>query len=104
MSDKYIEKAKQIILQNIDCNEINVFLFGSRAFQNFRRDSDIDVGFLGRRQIKHRIFRKISEGLEESRVPYHFDLIDFSKVDEDFKKVALIKIVIWNKAKNFDIN
>jgi len=104
MRDKYIEIAKEIILGYINRDEINVFLFGSRVTDDSRRGSDIDIGFLGNEEINHRIFRKIVDDLEDSVVPYHFDLVDFSKVDESFKKIALQKIIIWNKAKSLAIN
>ncbi len=104
MRDKYIEIAKEIILGYINRDEINVFLFGSRAMEDYRLNSDLDVGFLGNSEINWRIFRKISDDLEDSVVPYHFDLVDFSKVDESFKKIALRKIIIWNKAKSLAIN
>ena len=104
MKDKYLNIAKKIILSHIDCDEINVFLFGSRVMDDSRRGSDIDIGFLGNEAINHRIFRKIADDLEESVVPYHFDLVDFSRVDKSFKIVALQKITIWNKAKSLAIN
>ena len=104
MKDKYLDIAKKIILNHIDCDEINVFLFGSRVKGDSRRDSDIDIGFLGNEALDHRVFRKIADELQESIVPYHFDLIDFSKVDNNFKKIALQRIMLWNKAKNIPIN
>jgi predicted nucleotidyltransferase len=112
MKDKYLNIAKKIILNHIDCDEINVFLFGSRVKGDSRRTSDIDIGFLGNealdhrvfRKIDHRVFRKIADELQESIVPYHFDLIDFFKVDNNFKKIALQRIMLWNKAKNIPIN
>ena len=104
MNDKYLDIAKKIILNHIDCDEINVFLFGSRVMDDSRRDSDIDIGFLGKEALDHRVFRKITDDLEESVVPYHFDLIDFYKVDNNFKRIALQRIMLWNKAKNIPIN
>ena len=104
MNDKYLDIAQKIILNHIDCDEINVFLFGSRVMDDSRWDADIDIGFLGNEEINHRIFRKIADDLTESVVPYHFDLIDFRRVDKSFKRIALQKIIIWNKAKNLAIN
>ncbi len=104
MKNKYLDIAKEIILRHINCDEVNVFLFGSRAKDDSLRNSDLDIGFLGNEAINHRIFRKIADDLEESVVPYHFDLIDFFKVDNNFKRIALQRIMLWNKAKNIPIN
>ena len=69
-----------------------------------KRHSDVDIGFLGKEALDQRVIRKISDELEESVVPYHIDLVDFFKVDTRFKKIALKRISLWNKAKNIPIN
>lgn len=100
--DKYIEIAKNHVLSLIDKKSTSVFLFGSRADGTFRPDSDIDIGFLGDCKIDYLLFNKIRIALEESNVPYHFDLVDFYSVDDSFKKIAMENIIIWNKSKNFN--
>lgn len=99
MDDKYLELTKEIVLKNIRNEEISVFLFGSRVNNNYRDNSDIDVGFISNKKIKRSYFRNIINELEESRVPYHVDLIDFNNIDPVFKKNAMRKIIIWNKGK-----
>ncbi|MEJ5352672.1 MAG: hypothetical protein WHS65_13900 [Melioribacteraceae bacterium] len=47
---------------------------------------------------------KIKKAFEVSIIPYNVDLIDFGKVDKEFKKIALGEIEVWNKAKDFDIS
>lgn len=103
-NNKYINIARKIVLDLINKDEVTVFLFGSRAGTNYIHDSDIDIGFMGRKQLDSKLFNRISESLENSLVPYHFDLIDFNKTDEEFRKIALRKIEIWNRAKNTNIN
>jgi len=102
--NKYIGIAREIVLNLIDKENVTVFLFGSRAGNNFIHDSDIDIGFLSNNILDNKLFNRISESLEESLVPYHFDLIDFNKTDEAFKNSALKNIELWNKAKNISIN
>ncbi len=99
-NNRYINLAKEIILNFVDKEEITVFLFGSRATNNCLHSSDIDIGFYSETPIDNYLLNKISRALDESRVPYHFDLIDFTKVDENFKSVALENYIIWNKGKN----
>ena len=104
MSDKYLNIARDIILNIIDRENVTVFLFGSRADRNFVHNSDIDVGFLSNKKLDDTLFSKINEALDESIVPYHFDLVDFSKTDKRFRSIALNKIEIWNRAKDSNIN
>ncbi len=102
--NKYVELVREIVLGLIDKRSITVFLFGSRAGKDYFHNSDIDVGFLSHEEIDNKLFNKINESIEESLVPYHVDLIDFNNTDENFRKIALREIEIWNKAKNTNIN
>ena len=104
MNDKYVNITRDIILNLVDKENITVFLFGSRTEKDFRHDSDIDVGFISKGKLDTRLFNKIYEALENSIVPYHVDLVDFNKTNRNFRKIALEKIQIWNKAKDSDIN
>ena len=102
--DEYLNIVKSTILSLVDKNKVSVFLFGSRADNNYRHDSDVDVGFWANEGLDKNLFIKINELLEESIVPYHIDLVDFSRTNESFRKIALKNIVIWNKTKNFELN
>jgi predicted nucleotidyltransferase len=101
VEDKYIEIAKNKVLNLIDKDTTSVFLFGSRADNSFTNDSDLDIGFLSDKKINLLLFHKIREELDNSIVPYSFDLVDFYDADQDFKKIALENMIVWNKSKNF---
>ncbi len=94
MNNKYLNITRDIILNLIDRERITVFLFGSREEENYTHSSDIDVGFLSKDEIDVNLFSKINEALEESIIPYHIDLVDFSKTNKRFKKFALKNIEI----------
>ncbi len=96
---KYINLTKEIVLKHIG-SKIEVFLFGSRANGTNTQFSDIDVGFVSQKKIESYIFRKITEEIEDSRIPYHVDLIDFFDVDEGFRKQSYEGRVFWNKIKS----
>ncbi|HVA98691.1 MAG TPA: nucleotidyltransferase domain-containing protein [Bacteroidia bacterium] len=100
----YLDIAKKIILNYIEKDNYAVFLFGSRASGKANRTSDIDVGIIGKNIFPPLLKAKMKEELEESIIPYHVDIIDFSEVSENFKKIALQKFVAWNKPKNIAIN
>ncbi|MDR3628043.1 MAG: nucleotidyltransferase domain-containing protein [Ignavibacteriaceae bacterium] len=102
--NKYIEIAKKIVLDKIDKEKVTVFLFGSRAFGNARHDSDIDIGLWSPVKIDEFLISKINDAIEESVVPYHIDILDFTKVNADFRKIAMEKIILWNRGIDFSIS
>ena len=104
MTFDYIDIVKQIVLKHIPKDNFAVFLFGSRAVGNAKPLSDIDIGILGLEPLPTIIKVDLESDLEESIVPYKIDLIDFYKVDKDFKKEALNTIQIWNCPKNISLN
>jgi predicted nucleotidyltransferase len=97
-TDKYLDLCKEIILNNLDRDTTSVFLFGSRADNTQRHDSDIDIGLISNKAIEIKTISRIYSIIEKSIVPYHVDIVDFTKVDQEFKKIALQNIVIWNKS------
>ncbi len=103
-SDHYLAVVKKIVLQNIPKDRFNVFLFGSRTSKKHRHSSDIDIGIKGHKPIDDKVILKIKEEIDESIVPFKVDIIDFSKVDDKFKKVALKEYEIWNQVKSIKIN
>lgn len=103
-SNKYVDIAKEIILSLVDKEKISVFLYGSRAANNARHDSDIDIGLWSSEKINSTLIREINDAIEESIVPYHIDITDFTKVSSKFKKIATEKIIIWNKGKDFNLS
>ncbi len=86
------EKIKEIIFRFLDPKQYQVFIFGSRANGKAEKFSDYDIGILGRKPVPGNIMIEIEEILEESDLPYRVDLVDFSLVSDNFKKIALSKI------------
>jgi len=60
----------------------------------------MDIGFISEERIDLLIFHRIREALENSSVPYHLDLVDFSNKKSNFQKIAMKEIIVWNKLKN----
>jgi predicted nucleotidyltransferase len=97
---KYVEIVRQIVLRSVDVERFAVFLFGSRAQGAAHSVSDIDIGIWGDEEFPRRKIARIKEELEECVVPYHVDIIDFSTVSDEFKRVALHQIEPWNLPKH----
>ncbi|MDM8560794.1 nucleotidyltransferase domain-containing protein [Candidatus Parabeggiatoa sp. HSG14] len=73
-----------------------IFLFGSRAKGETSSTADIDIGILPKKPLDNTILWELQETIEDSFVPYHVDLVDFSKISETFKQHALKKTIPWN--------
>lgn len=69
------------------------FIFGSRALDNNRLFSDVDIGIISGQKIKGSLWESLEEELENSPLPYRINLVDFQTVSEQFKKIALKKII-----------
>ena len=95
MKEIYPEnKMKEIIFNYLDKNKFKVFLFWSRAIWNFKEKSDYDIWIIWEKRLKFQELMKIKNKLRE--LPYLIDLVDFNAVDNNFKEIALNKIIKWN--------
>jgi len=72
------------------------FLFGSRAQGTAGFAADIDIGIWPQDPLNDTTLSDLQEIIEDSFVPYHVDLVDFSKISNHFKQQSLKKIIPWN--------
>jgi|GEM_PF-939328 len=84
---------KQLLIKNLP-SDSQIFLFGSRATGVYSKNSDIDIGIIAN-NIDEKTIIKLKEIIDESFVPFKVDIVDFSSVDDGFKKEALKSIVQW---------
>lgn len=82
---------RQVITNHLSGN-YNAFLFGSQAGLPELKRADIDVGINAERPLTNREETLIWVDLEDLPTLYKFDLVDFKKADDSFKKVALQNI------------
>ena len=87
------EFLKRLLIERLPKNS-RIFLFGSRAIGNHGFSSDFDIGIIAEK-LDRQLLIELSELIEESFVPFKVDLVDFSSVDDEFKKKALEKIIEW---------
>ena len=88
------ERIKEVLFENIDKKKFKVFLFWSRAIWNYRKNSDYDIWIIWEKRLSFQELMKVKNKLRE--LPYLVDLVDFKIVDNDFKEIALNKIIKWN--------
>ena len=95
-----IEEKLKLELENIfkKYKEIEkVVLFGSRARQDNKYNSDIDLCLFGE-NITHLIQAKVTMDIEEINTPLSFDILNFNELTKQ-KLIGNIKneeIVIYN--------
>jgi predicted nucleotidyltransferase len=90
---KMIDEKLKLELQNIfkKYKEIEkVLLFGSRARQDNKYNSDVDLCLFGE-NITHLIQAKVNMDIEEINTPLSFDLLNFNELT---KKELIDNIVI----------
>jgi predicted nucleotidyltransferase len=72
-----------------------VWLFGSRARNQERAGSDIDLALDNGEKIPWGTITKMLIDIDETTLPMKIDLVDLNTVDEDFKKQALSEGILW---------
>ena len=91
-----LEQLKRKILEiagkYLDLAQYKLFFFGSRTEQAGSERSDIDIGIEGPRPVTEGVLSRIREELEELKLLYKIDVVDFGNVAEDFRGVALRKV------------
>ena len=90
ITELYLKRLEHI-LRPLLPEDAGVFIFGSSLTKkNF---SDIDLAFVG--DIDEKDVASIRETLEESTLPYIFDLVLFEKTTENFQKSILSSPTQW---------
>jgi len=90
-----IIRIKNILFRLEDLEKYRFFLFGSRADWTAKEKSDYDIWVICRKE-NEKIDSLTKLELEEKfeSIPALIDFVDFSEVNEKFKKIAM-KNVIW---------
>lgn len=79
-SSKIVE---EILTKNFDIIENKAFVFGSRATENYRDNSDLDL-FIMDKTITPQVMTKLEEDFEQSDLKYKVDIILRSRISDDF--------------------
>jgi len=94
MLDKNLNnQIKTTVKKYLPGGDYKLFIFGSRATGESQQFSDLDLGILGPKMIPGHIKVKIEEELENSRIPCKIDVVDFKRVSDQFRDLALKKVV-----------
>jgi|SRR3989344_7135309 len=96
-SEKKLKKEiLEILVKHLDLKKYKVFFFGSRVAGKGDERSDIDVGIEGKKAVPAGAILDIQDEIENLPTLYKIEIVDFSRVDERFKKVAMEHIEMIN--------
>jgi len=84
-----INKADFEILTNILNHQFNseteVFAFGSRVKETARQYSDLDLLIKAKQPLNYLLLSDIQEAFSESDLSFRVDLVEWQKLDKEFK-------------------
>ena len=67
-------------------DNLEIYVFGSRATGKARKYSDIDIAIKSNAKIDTKKISKVEFELEETTIPYKIDVIDLKAISDTFKK------------------
>ncbi|QQR80379.1 MAG: nucleotidyltransferase domain-containing protein [Deltaproteobacteria bacterium] len=92
-----LDKVKQVVEKYFISIDGDLFLFGSQATGQQTRISDYDIGYFADENLNPTQRENLREELENLDIPVKVDLINFKEVTDDFKEIALKKVILWKK-------
>src|SRR5271155_4583318 len=84
--------AALVIRRHLPDPAYRIFLFGSRAAGSATERSDIDIGIEGPASVPHSALPAIRDELDEAPTLYPIDVVDFTRVPDEFRGVAQKRI------------
>ena len=86
-TDEQLKSTKEILEE---CSEIeSAIIFGSRAMNTFKVASDVDIALKGK--ISLSTISALKSALEESTLPYLFDILDYKTIKEPKLKEHIVR-------------
>lgn len=70
---------------SIDCK---VWVFGSRAKNQARFNSDLDLAIEGKDKVSPKIIYQLKEDFTESKLPYTVDILDMNDIKPHFRDIV----------------
>ncbi len=91
----YLEILRRKITELFKDEDIQIFLFGSRARNNASNVSDIDIGVIPNTDSARKKLTLFKGSIEDLNIPYKIEVVNFKEVSQEFKEEALKNKVVW---------
>ncbi|MFH1461908.1 MAG: nucleotidyltransferase domain-containing protein [bacterium] len=88
-------KKKLIELISTHLPNAKIFLFGSRATNEERYDSDIDVAIDSGKKSPQDKMALIKLSIDELNIPFEVDIVDLYNLPEKFKNKINKEKILW---------
>lgn len=75
--------------------QCRIYLYGSRARQDHKEGSDVDLALDNKTPIDSAILANIRAALEDSTIPVKVDIVDVHAIDKEFKDVIAKDWKLW---------
>ena len=94
LDKRHLDFILQVLKDNIPQKEAKFYIFGSRAKENYKEYSDVDIAVkLPDKKLSADILGKILLEFNDSTLPYEVDVIDLNAIDEKFKNLIKNSLV-----------
>lgn len=87
--------VRQVVLAGLEGYPVTVYLFGSWSRGTERQSSDIDIAIDGACGAPSDILVRLREKLEESTIPYRFDVVDLAEADPILVDKVRKEGILW---------
>jgi len=91
--EQYKEKLLAIIQEVLP--ECKVYLFGSRARQDYDTGADIDLALDMGKEIERKKIFLIKEKIEKTTIPLTVDIVDLHSASEQLQKDVMNEGILW---------
>lgn len=81
----HLQIVRRILLDHVP--DRTVLVFGSRATHSAKKYSDLDLAILGKEPLGFDEVSALVECFSESDLPMKVDIVDWTKIDESFRRI-----------------
>ena len=94
LDKRFLDKILKILKKFLPEDNVNFYIFGSRAKGKAKMYSDIDIAIdCAGQKINDKTKIKIETAFEDSTIPYKIDVLDLNNITEDFKICILDDLI-----------
>ena len=92
LAQHHLKLVKEILSKHIPGME--VWVFGSRVTGTSKKFSDLDLVIITKKPLPSKVMTSLQETFSESNLPIKVDLVDWSIISEDFRKIISQKFQV----------
>lgn len=85
ISSSHMEIVKKILRKHVPDCEVRVF--GSRLKEKIKNYSDLDLAIVSKESLSGDVIYSLKDDFQESDLPFRVDVLDWSSISSEFKKV-----------------